>query len=305
MNPTVSVGLPVAQEPIDYIREAIRSVQNQSLSDWELIVVADGSPDAIRNYLTAIEDPRIRVFLHMNATGLSTRLNEIADLAKGEFLARMDADDIMHPTRLEHQVTVLRDNISVDLLSSRAVIIDEAKAILGITRAVTPTVARASMLGPTPFIHPTVIARTEWWRSHRYDARYVRSQDKALWIVAANDSCFRRDDEIALFYRVARTLNPAKYARSARFERQIICRFGPGVVGQLRTLRFVGSSLTKQIIVAVASKLGHADSIMSRRYASLSDQEKREFAVTLERAIAPADYDAAASHELDTKGSAT
>src|SRR6476660_8120063 len=110
MNPTVSVGLPVAKEPINYIREAIRSVQNQSITDWELIVIADGSPDATRNYLTSLTDPRIRVFLRRTSLGLSARLNEIADLAQGEFLARMDADDIMYPTRLEHQITVLRDH---------------------------------------------------------------------------------------------------------------------------------------------------------------------------------------------------
>ena len=194
MNPTVSIGLPVAQEPIDYIRDAIRSVQNQSLEEWELIVVADGSDDATRNFLSALTDPRIRVFLHSGSLGLGHRLNEIADLARGEFLARMDADDIMHPMRLEHQITLLRNNPSIDLVSSRAVVIDEQKRVLGITRPVPPTVQQASMLASTPFIHPTVIARTAWWHSHRYDARFLRSQDKALWIAAANDSFFLRDE---------------------------------------------------------------------------------------------------------------
>ena len=305
MNPTVSIGLPVAQEPIDYIREAIRSVQNQSLTDWELIVIADGSPDITRNYLTALKDPRIRVYLRRSSLGLAARLNEIPGLAHGEFLARMDADDIMHPKRLEHQVTVLRDNPSVDLLSSRAVVIDEDKTVLGITRPAPRTVEQASMLTSTPFIHPTVIARTAWWHAHRYDAQYLRSEDKAFWIIAANDSSFLREDRVALFYRVARSLNPTKYARSARCERKIIRRFGPGIVGRVRTQRIIGWSLTKQIVIAAASKLGQEDRVTSRRYASLTDEQKRELSITLQRALAAADHDLPVFPDLDARGSSS
>lgn len=290
MNPTVSIGLPVAQEPINVIHDAIRSVQNQSLTDWELIVVADGADNTTRGYLSALRDPRIRVLLHRRSLGLGARLNEVADLAQGEFLARMDADDIMHPARLENQIRVLRDNPSVDVLSSRAVIIDDDNMIIGISRPVPPTVEQRSMLASTPFIHPTVIARTAWWRLHRYDSRLLRSQDKALWILAANDSTFLRDDEVALFYRIERSLNPTKYARSAEFEREIIRRFGPSIVGHVHTLRIIGTSLTKQIAITMASRLGYADHITSRRYASLNHQGKQEFAITLERALAAPEH---------------
>jgi len=279
-------------------------VRNQSITDWELIVVADGSPDATRDYLNALRDPRIRVFLHRRSLGLAARLNEIADLAHGEFLARMDADDIMHPTRLARQITVLRDNPGVDVVSSRAVVIDEDKAVLGITRSVSPTVEQASMLASTPFIHPTVMARTAWWHLHRYDVRLLRSQDKALWIVAANDSSFLREDDVTLFYRVARTLNPAKYARSARFEREIIRRFGPGIVGHPRTLRAIGSSLTKQIVIALASKLGYAEIVMSHRFSSLNDTERRDYALMLECALAARDHDSPNLPGLHTNRSA-
>lgn len=287
MNPTVSIGLPVAQEKITYVRDAIRSVQNQSLTNWELIVVADGSPRTTRDYLTGLTDPRIHVFLHAECRGLGARLNEIADLARGEFLARMDADDIMHPERLERQVSILRENPGTDLVACRAVVIDEQNVIMGVTPPVPPTVTPASMLASTPFIHPTVIARTVWWKSHRYDTQLLRSQDKALWIVSARDSCLVRDDQILLFYRVKRALDPVKYACSARFERVIIRHFGPDLVGCIPTLRTLLSSLTKQNIILAASKLGQTPRIISRRYICLNDQELLELATLLEQALAP------------------
>lgn len=287
MNPTVSIGLPVAQEKITYVRDAIRSVQNQSITDWELIVVADGSPRTTRDYLTMLTDPRIHVFLHEECLGLAARLNEIADLARGEFLARMDADDIMHPERLERQVSILRGNPGINLVACRAAIIDEHNVIMGVTPQVPPTVTPASMLASTPFIHPTVIARTVWWQLNRYNTQFLRSQDKALWIASARDSCLVRDAQILLFYRVTRAMDPAKYACSVRFERVIIRHFGPALVGCIPTLRILLSSLAKQNIIMAASKLGQTHRILSRRYISLNDQELPALAMQLKTAVAP------------------
>ena len=285
MTPIVSIGLPVAQEPLDYIDDAIMSVLNQTLRNWELIVVADGSPHHTRAYLSELKDPRIRIVLHRTSLGLGARLNEIADLADAPFLARMDADDIMHPARLAHQISVLNDNPSVDLLSSVAVVIDQTKKILGITPTMPARVDVASMVATTPFIHPTVIARTAWWRSHRYDIHLMRSQDKALWITSARGSTFLRDSRVALFYRTAHHLDPAKYARTAKFERRIIQQYGPALVGTLGTARLVTLSLAKQVLVHMASRLGREDLVTSRRYAPLALAQAVELAAELDRAL--------------------
>lgn len=277
---TVSIGLPVAQEPVEFIRRAVQSVFAQSMTDWELIVVADGVPAATLDYLRSIEDRRVRVVAHSSSKGLATRLNEIAVLAEGEYLARFDADDIMFPHRIEHQLQRLQDS-GVDVLSGRAVLIDQDGSVLGVTHPVTKTVSVESMLAATPFIHPTVFARTEWFRQHPYDESLLRCQDKALWIASAGSTTYERDQEPVLFYRVARHHDSKKYARSVTWERKIIRAYGPAIVGRVKTGAIIARSLVKQVVIDVASKLNKGDSIMARRYATPSNEEARGWATVL------------------------
>lgn len=285
MTPVITVGLPVARETEAYVEQAIRSVLNQSFGDWELVIVADGSTPAMVRFLRTFTDPRIRVLTHETSAGLAARLNEIASVARGEFLARFDADDIMIPTRLAHQLKVLHDS-GADVISGRAVIIDESGTPVAATPAVTERVPVESMFASTPLIHPTVFARTEWFRAHPYDASLLRCQDKALWITSAVDSIFFRDAERVLFYRVASDLDPLKYARSARFERVIVRRLGPAIIGRRATLAVTARGWIKEKIVRFASMIGRGDAVMRRRYSPLSPEDSRSWRETLQRSIA-------------------
>ncbi|WP_181158127.1 glycosyltransferase family 2 protein [Microbacterium sp. MYb64] len=284
MSPFVSIGLPVAAEPISYLRDAIRSVLNQSHQNWELIVVADGSPAATVAYLRSFQDPRIRVLAHEASKGLAARLNEIAREAHGDFLARMDADDIMMPERISHQLAALSQS-GADLVSGRSVIIDEDNTILAESASLPTAVDVASMFKSTPFIHPTVLARTTWFRDHPYDETLLRCQDKALWITSAVDSRYFRDPEHVLFYRVAGNLNPSKFARSASFERRIVRRYGPRMIGIVPTAVVLARSMLKQTVIRMASMTGRAQAIMRRRYAAISEPETRRWAERLTASV--------------------
>ncbi|MEJ1089348.1 glycosyltransferase [Microbacterium sp. Mu-80] len=297
----MTVGLPVANEPLDYVRDAVLSVLNQSFQDWELIVVVDGAPRATVEFLRSFEDARVRVIAHPDSRGLAARLNEISGLARGEFLARMDADDIMVSSRLAHQLRVLAET-KADVVTGRAVIVDEETRIVTESPHVSARVDAESMLQKTPFIHPTVIARTEWFRTHPYDETLLRCQDKALWITAASDSEYFRDPEPILFYRVMNDLNPRKYARSARYERKIIRRYGPPRIGCIRTASIVAQSLLKQLVVRVASALGQGAIVMRRRYDG-STTDAARWSEELRSSITPIDGDDARTIELDNEAS--
>jgi len=106
-KPLVSVGIPFLN-PGPYLDLAVRSVFAQTYPNWELILVDDGSTDGSYERATAIQDPRVRVLRDGQNKGLPARLNEIVRLAKGELVARMDADDAMHPLRLAKQVGFCR-----------------------------------------------------------------------------------------------------------------------------------------------------------------------------------------------------
>lgn len=113
MTPSVSVLLPVYNAE-RYLAQAIESILNQTFQDFELLIIDDGSTDRSGQILTtyAAQDSRIRLISRENR-GLISTLNEMLDLAQGEFLARMDADDLATPNRLTLQVAFLKQHPEV------------------------------------------------------------------------------------------------------------------------------------------------------------------------------------------------
>ncbi len=120
----ISVCMPVYNAE-RYVAEAIESILGQTLRDFEFLIIDDGSTDGSRRILEgyAVRDPRIRLTCRANL-GLVATLNELIDQAQGEFLARMDADDIAMPERFRRQVDYLRDHPNCSVVGCRARVID-------------------------------------------------------------------------------------------------------------------------------------------------------------------------------------
>src|SRR5437867_9556704 len=106
--PRVSVLMPV-RDGERFVREAVESILGQTFQNFELLIVDDGSTDATPSILLEFTDPRL-VRLRQDRAGLIAALNRGLDLARGEYIARMDADDIALPRRLERQVKFLDGN---------------------------------------------------------------------------------------------------------------------------------------------------------------------------------------------------
>src|SRR6185295_6713297 len=180
MTPAVSIGLPF-HDAAATLPDAIRSIFAQSFEDWELLLVDDGSNDGSLACARSIRDPRVSVHSDGVNRQLSYRLNQIASLARGEYLARMDADDLMHPDRLALQVQRLRERPAIDVLGTAACAIDASARPLGIRGERPPGPSVRSVLHDGGFVHPSVIARAAWFREHPYDPSYVRAEDLELW----------------------------------------------------------------------------------------------------------------------------
>ena len=122
--PLISVCLPVYNAE-RYVAEAVESILVQTLGDFEFLIIDDGSTDGSRRILEgyAARDPRIRLTSRANR-GLVATLNELIDQARGEFLARMDADDLALPERFRRQVDYLRAHPECSVVGSRAQLID-------------------------------------------------------------------------------------------------------------------------------------------------------------------------------------
>ena len=187
------------------VEAAIRSIIWQTLPDWELVLIDDGSRDDSAARAAAFDDPRIRIVRHEDARGLACRLNEAVRLAHGEFIARMDADDICYPNRLAMQVSALRSDPAIDVLASKAAVFRRQGEIVDVMPV--PTTHDEITARPYrgfPFTHPTWCGRAAWFQKHQYDERLWITQDQELLLRAAGCSRFAGLDSILLGYRKER-----------------------------------------------------------------------------------------------------
>jgi glycosyltransferase involved in cell wall biosynthesis len=217
-RPRVTIGLPV-RDAESTLPEALASIRGQSFSDWELLVIDDGSADGTAAIVAGLsrDDGRVRLIADGEQRGLPTRLNQLLDLAQGELFARMDADDVAYPARLERQVAFLVGNPEVDLVGCSMLVFGDG----GVPRGERPAppshdeIVARPLASFFPLFHPTWIGRTEWFRRYRYRPPARRCEDQDLLLRAHRRSRFANLPEILLGYREDRVrLGPTLLGRA-------------------------------------------------------------------------------------------
>ncbi|MBV8781276.1 MAG: glycosyltransferase [Phycisphaerae bacterium] len=183
--PLISVVLPVYNSA-PYIAKAVESILAQTFTDFELIIVNDGSTDGTEAILRKFEkqDSRIRLISRPN-TGYIIALNEALGLARGELVARMDGDDISLPRRFERQVAFLREHPDVNVVGGRVEIIDSSGRL--ILRPETPLhdaeLQAALLEGRNVMGHPSIMARRQAIVDcGGYDGATWPAEDLDLWL---------------------------------------------------------------------------------------------------------------------------
>ncbi|MDX2254096.1 MAG: glycosyltransferase [Pseudanabaenaceae cyanobacterium bins.39] len=157
--PKVTVLMPVYNGE-KYLREAIDSILNQTFRDFEFLIIDDGSSDRSLEIINSYQDHRISLVRNETNLGLITTLNKGLSLARGEYIARMDCDDISFCDRLEKQVAYLDAHPEISLLGTNAQIINVENIQQEICESVTGNnYIKWRMLFGCPFIHPTVMMR--------------------------------------------------------------------------------------------------------------------------------------------------
>lgn len=202
--PTVSVVMSVYNGEY-HLAEAIRSVLAQTYTDFEFIIVNDGSTDRTPDILASFSDPRIHVVQQSNQ-GLAASLNAGIALTQGKFIARQDADDLWHPDKLAKQVPVLEQNQSIDLVASQTEVFDDEGEgpVLMVTASTDPRIE-------TPFAHASVLIRKSTLIAvGGYDGRLRYAQDRDLWLRLYNGSNFYVLREVLVSYRAGRDQSAIK-----------------------------------------------------------------------------------------------
>jgi len=195
-----------------FLVEAIESIRNQTLKDWELVCVDDGSTDNSKELLKefAKKDPRIKLFSFQKNKGLAYALNLGVSKAKGYYLARMDADDISLPKRLETQLKYLKNNPRVVAVGSQVKLINEKGKFLGYKKFPTePERIYQMMMVVMAIQHPTLLTYTKLMKKCRY-ANHSTAEDVSMFFKLLRFGNFINTGEVLFSYRVRPNSNSLK-----------------------------------------------------------------------------------------------
>ena len=189
-QPKVSVIMSVYNGE-RYLREAIDSILNQTFKDFEFIIVDDGSIDRTLEILKeyAEKDERIRIITNSENIGLTKSLNKAIKFAKGKYIARMDADDISLPERLEKQIEFMEKNPEVGLLGTAYYETNQEGEIIGRRNfSITNEKLKKVLIKYNPFFHSSVmIKKTILDKVGLYNENIPTAQDYDLWFRIAKN----------------------------------------------------------------------------------------------------------------------
>lgn len=199
--PRISVILPVYNAG-GFLVEALDSLLNQTFRDFEVIAIDDASTDNSAAVLASRDDSRIRVIRHSRNERLPATLNHGLDVARGEFIARMDADDICHLRRFERQVRCLEAHPKVGICGTWVRLFGSLPSAIQ-KYPVSPDEVEAFRFFNCPFAHPTVMLRRELLEDPRvrYDLKASAVEDFELWTRLLKITRGANLAETLLYYR--------------------------------------------------------------------------------------------------------
>lgn len=202
-TPLVSVLIPVYNAG-KFLVPAIQSIQKQTIADFEMLVIDDGSTDGSWETLKKLakKDKRIRLFRNETNKGLVKSLNFLIPKTRGTYIARMDADDISLPHRFAYQIALLEENPDMVACGGQEYVIDERGKMLAEKYFPTDAKTCYNMLANVMVIQPPVLmARGDVFRKLRYDNHIFKNDDISMHFKLIQHGSFGNVDKIIFKYR--------------------------------------------------------------------------------------------------------
>lgn len=200
-KPKISV-LTAVYNSAELIRPAIESVLNQTFGDFEWVIINDATPDNSIEIIERYNDPRIKIYHNETNMGLAASLNKGLALCTGEYIARMDTDDVCYPNRFERQIAFMDAHPEVAIAGSWVNLTGEKKGVW--KTPVSHEEIQCKLIFNSAIAHPTVIMRKEVVEKFkfRYDESLRRIQDYDLWVRASHLVKLANIPEVLLDYRI-------------------------------------------------------------------------------------------------------
>lgn len=201
--PKISVLMPVYNTQENYLREAIESILSQTYRDFEFIILNDASTDAhVEHVVKSYDDPRIIYSVNETNLGISGTRNRLVEMARGEYLAVMDHDDISLPQRFEKEVACLESNPDIGVVSCFVEVWDDRRKTVWEIPEKSIDIKKTLLVHdciphPCAMIRKSVLVENNIW----YESIYTPSEDYALFVRLINKTEFYNIQEVLCHYR--------------------------------------------------------------------------------------------------------
>ena len=267
------------------LRNAVFSVLNQSYHSWQLILLNDGSiDDSVDTIADLVDNDRVLLVSDNTNRGLIYRLNQMVKLTDAPFIARMDADDLMHPDRLRFQMEAFRTDPLLDIVSTGMAIMNGDYQVKGV-RCVGRQPTLRDFMRDGGLVHASCIFRRKFLETNKYNPNFVRAEDRELFLRAipgVNYHCVTKPLYFCLEYN---RFNRRRYQDSYRTERKVIRRHGPRLVGWPATVFYLVRSEIKSLLLYILEALVVADRITRRTSKGYSELEVSNLQAIVDRIL--------------------
>ncbi len=259
--------------------DAVRSVFAQTYKEWELILIDDGSTDNSLKLAKSIVDPRVRVYSDGENRKLAARLNQATKLAKYDFIARMDADDMMSPTRIEKQIKILKHNPSIDLVSTGLCSLSDKNEIKSV-RCVNDNhliTSKKLLSGGSGIVHASLLGRRAWFERNPYKESMIKSQDTNLWVrsFSKNDLNIVFISEPLYFYREDSNVTQKQLLLAYAMGRHTILADAKNNFGLRIKSKALANNIAKTMLVRFFPSIGVKAAHNRRNATSASEVERK------------------------------
>ena len=274
MEELVTIGLPFYNNQ-STLELAIKSVFAQTYKNWELLLFNDSYTHGSLKITKKIIYKRVQLISDGSNKGLIFRLNQIASLAKGKYLARMDADDLMHPLRIEKQIKFLQQHPDADLVDTGAYSINENEIPIG-KRGLKPiNFDPKYILQHAMLLHASIVGKTNWFRDNVYDKEFTRAEDYELWCRTFRYSKFGRIQEPLYIVREGK-INVKNYLKSSETIRKIITKYYRGILSFTEFKKAIYVLRFKEFAYKLFSIANTHDFLVNTRNLTLNKNEKEK-----------------------------
>lgn len=277
----ITIGIPFYNAE-KYLEGAICSVLAQTHKNWELLLIDDGSNDSsltiANNY--AKHDSRIRVISDGKNKKLPFRLNQIICESQYDFIARMDADDLMSNDRLEKQIGTLQSNKNIDLVTTGYLTIGKKDELTGIKLVPNFQMeAKRILNGSTNLVHASLLAKKSWYKRNLYNERNLLAEDFELWLVAAKNKDLEYVilEEPLYWYRVTENVKTEKLIQAYSSQSEVIKENYKSIISKVEKNKIILKFQKKILIAKMLSKMGLLSILLNRRSVKYSSKDTKYY----------------------------